>query len=168
MPGIGSVQCLKPPPREKKAPRPLQRRQTPRTSATTKARRKVALARVQAERDAKETVRERDQHCRWPGCPCVYWPESDCTNEKERAVWTAIQCAQEVAHLHSKGMGGDKKLTRTKPELMILLCKWRHQGPISLHTERAKIVPLTSRGTDGPCEFFTRPKDGRWISAGVN
>lgn len=126
-----------------------------RLKPVVKERRAKALALIQAERDAKEDVRARDQHCRWPNCQCMFT--------------YSLHSAQEVAHLKDKGMGGDKRLDRTQRHLMILICKWRHQtGTASLHNKRARIVPLTERGTDGQCEFFQLAKDGRWVSAGIN
>lgn len=147
------------PPRREKAAKPLQRRRTPRTSPVTRERRRSALKRIQAERDVKDEVRERDQSCRWPACSCCYvaWQG-----------WRLIGwAAQEVAHLEHKGMGGDKQLLRTQRQKMILLCKWRHRGPRGIDSKLAKIEPLTKRGTDGLCEFFQIAKDGRWLSVGI-
>ena len=165
MPGIGSVQCWKPDPKPKKAPKPLRRASGRPVKPTTKARRTAALARVYAERDAKDEVRERDQSCRWPDCNCCYVNHDGYISVGGDVRWLV----QEVAHLEHKGMGGDKKLRRTQPRKMILLCRWRHQGPRGIDSKLAKVVPLNAqRGTDGPCEFFTREKGGRWISAGIN
>ena len=110
-------------------------------------RRAKQLARIQAERDAKEKVRERDQGCRWPGCQC--------------AVTYSLWSAQECAHVKSKSLGGDNVTSN-----LIQLCKWWHQGPYGLHSGLAKIEPLTTQGTDGPCEFWRRAKGGQWYSVG--
>lgn len=124
------------------------------------ARRKQQLSRIQAERAVKAAVRERDQTCRWPGCDC-------------QRSWGAAQGQQwyralEVAHLDDKGMGGDKKLLRTRKDRMIYLCAWRHRGQFGLHAKRARIEPLTDKGTDGPCLFTVqRKKDGTWEVVGV-
>jgi hypothetical protein len=150
----------KPEPRPKKARTPIRNRSGRTTKPVTKERRKKVLARIQAERDAKAEVRERDQTCRWPGCSC-------------QRSWGWAQGASwmrqlEVAHLEDKGMGGDKQLIRTQRHKMILLCGWRHRGSFGLHAKRARIEPLTDKGTDGPCEFLIqRQKNGQWELAGI-
>ena len=131
-----------------------------RQSAKT-VRRKQQLARIHAERDAKAEVRERDQTCRWPGCDCQRpWGYA------QGALWMR---QLEVAHLVDKGMGGDKRQIRTQRKLMILICGWRHRGNFSLHSKRARIVPVNAeKGTDGLCEFFVmRKKDGPFELVGI-
>jgi hypothetical protein len=102
------------------------------------AMRKRQRIRAAHEYRAKKYVRQRDRHaCRVPGCD-----------------WYAQGYALHVAHLIDKGMGGDKRGLRTTRQTMITLCWNHHQGPISLHSKRLVIYPLTDAGTDGPCRFI--------------
>lgn len=99
---------------------------------------------VDAFEDAeKRKVRLRDGFCRWPACDYCrrFAPQT------------------EVAHLKAKGRGGDHGVRSTAAQ-MILLCRLRHQGPISLHSGDCRISPLTSRGTDGPCIFEMQTEAG--------
>jgi hypothetical protein len=93
----------------------------------------------------KQKVRARDKYCRWPDC-------ADCRRYKTRL---------EVAHLSGKKMGGDHGLRSTADNL-IVLCFLVHQGPRSLHSGDRRITPLTTRGTDGPCQFEIATEAG-WI-----
>lgn len=134
------------------------RKQHQRAPGPTAQRRATKHARlVEAEVDAKQEVRARDGRCRWPFCPCQdapFLPES----------------ALEVSHcLAHKGMGGDPLLLRTQRHLMILVCQNVHQGTDGIDKGRRKVVPLTERGTDGPCECFQlEPGEaGRWYSCGI-
>jgi hypothetical protein len=98
-------------------------------------RRKAIRASEEAN---KRIVRARDQRCRWPRC-------ENCASFRPRL---------EVAHLDAKGFGGDHG-TRSEPSQMMLLDFLTHQdGPKSLEQHGRRIVPLTERGTDGPCEFW--------------
>jgi 5-methylcytosine-specific restriction endonuclease McrA len=119
-------------------------------------RRKQQLDRIQAERDAKAEVRERDVTCRWPGCDCQRswgWAQG--------ALWMR---QLEVAHIIDKSLGGANDRRN-----LILICGWRHRGNFSLHSKRARITPLTSKGTDGKCEFWQmRKKDGPFELVGIN
>lgn len=99
-----------------------------------------------AEDHEKDLVRARDKRCRWPHCAnCKQW-----------------QPRLEVAHLTAKGMGGDPAMVRTSADRMILLDWLTHQaGTSSLEQHGKWIVPLTDRGTDGPCEFWQDDEQGR-------
>ena len=102
---------------------------------------------VQAE------LRQRDGHgCRWPGCES--WKRS---------------IRVEAAHLDDSGMGGDPSLIRTQRHLMIRLCYDHHQGRVSIHSKDLRIVYLTDRQTDGPCQFEQRDfkSKGGWQVVGV-
>lgn len=96
-----------------------------------------------AEDHAKAEVRKRDGGvCRWPGCG-------------ERGKRWRL----EVAHLADKGMGGDHGVRSTRDQ-MILLCLPDHQGARSLHSGDKRITPLTTAGTDGPCQFEEQTEAG--------
>jgi hypothetical protein len=100
-----------------------------------------------AEDAAKDDVRKRDKVCRWPKC-------RNCAAYKPRL---------EVAHLDAKGMGGDHGSV-SSPDQMILLDYLTHQsGPSSLEQHGRKIVPLTAKGTDGPCQFWAKDENGDWF-----
>lgn len=149
--------AIQPYTKEMQARRPaVKRRQVAKT-----VRRKQQLARIQAERDAKAEVRERDQTCRWPGC--------DCQRSWGDAQGMRWMRQLEVAHLVDKGMGGDKQQLRSQRKLMILICGWRHRGNFSLHSKRARIVPVNAaKGTDGLCEFYVqRQKNGAFEFVGL-
>lgn len=98
-----------------------------------------------SERREKAKVRARDGRCRWPHLlgPCR-------------------SSRLEVAHLRAKGMGGDHGL-RSTADQMILLCATMHQGPRSLHSGDARVVPVTTQGTNGPCKFQVRAGNG-WVT----
>jgi hypothetical protein len=102
-------------------------------------RRERKKARVLAEEHEKAKVRVRDRQCRWPHC-------ENCRTYKPRL---------EVAHLTAKGIGGDPRGEVSTADQMILLDFLTHQsGPLSLEQHGRRIVPLTDRGTSGPCEFW--------------
>lgn len=92
------------------------------------------------EEQEKRQVRLRDGECRWARSV------GDCYCRRYKNI------TLHVAHVNDKGMGGDHGV-RSTADQMILLCALRHQGEISLHTGRARITPVTDRGTDGPCKF---------------
>ena len=93
--------------------------------------------RKNGELAVKRELRTRDGiGCRWPGC--------DLWKQGHRV---------EAAHLNAKGMGGDKRLLRTTLDQLIRVCHAHHQGIVSLHSGDLKIVPHTSQGTNGPCDF---------------
>ncbi len=101
---------------------------------TAKKRATKAQEQKKYERNAKDLVRERDHRaCRWPSC-----------NER----------GTDVAHLTHKGMGGDPKSLRTQAQSMILFCKTHHQGTNGLDQGKLSVVPMTPKGTSGPCEFI--------------
>jgi hypothetical protein len=106
-----------------------------------------------AEDAIKQEVRRRDGHrCRYPGCPMLF---------------SSLFGRLEVAHLNDKGMGGDKRLIRTRRDRMILLCFGHHQGPRSLHSGDLRIDPETQKGTDGPCAFWMADEQRKWRCVGV-
>lgn len=103
---------------------------------------------VEAFEDAsKRQVRLRDVTCRWAratgDCYCLRYKN----------------LTLHVAHLYDKGAGGDHGV-RSTPDQMIVLCSLRHQGELSLHSGRARITPITERGTDGPCQFEMETESG--------
>ena len=106
-----------------------------------KERRKEIVA---AEDANKAEVRRRDGRCRWPFC-------AYCRRYKDLAL--------QVAHVvEAKGIGGDPMLVRSKVEDMMLL------DPLT-HAEQERherdVVPLTDRGTSGPCEFWVEDEQGK-------
>lgn len=107
-----------------------------------KERRKSVEAHEDAEKDA---VRAADGYCRWPHC-------EHCRRYKPRL---------EVAHLDAKGFGGDHG-TRSDRTQMILLDYLTHQGSDGLEQHGRRIVPLTDRGTRGPCEFWRKDPSAGW------
>lgn len=104
---------------------------------------------VEAFEDAeKHKVRIRDRmQCRWPACEY-------CRRYKNLTL--------HVAHLDSKGIGGDHGM-RSSADQMMLLCFLSHQGPRSLHSGDRRITPLTDRGTNGPCSFEMATEAG-WVT----
>lgn len=86
----------------------------------------------------KGRVRRRDRFCRFPLCGC-------------RKLGLKLDARQEVSHQKHKGMGGDPTGDRSLPELMLYLCKHRHQdGAVSIHKGTLRARPLTAAGTNGP------------------
>jgi len=94
-----------------------------------------------AERNAKSLVHDRDKLCRFPLCGC-------------HSGGYSMKDILTVSHDVHKGMGGDPSGERSQPELMLLLCKWRHQdGPVSRHRGTMRTVYLTEQKNDGPLAF---------------
>ena len=110
-----------------------------------KERRREIEAHEAREKDA---VRSDDKRCRWPHC-------ENCRAYKPRL---------EVAHLDAKGYGGDHGLRSDRTQ-MILLDYLTHQGRDGLEQHGRRIVPLTERGTRGPCEFWRKGKEGWYLVA---
>ena len=116
-------------------------------------RRRVKNARKAAVLDIKTELRIRDGiGCRWPGCG--FWKQG----YRVHGV-----------HLEDAGMGGDPTLIRTQRQTMIRLCARHHQGPWSIHSKDLRVVPLTEKGTDGPCAFEVRDLKSPtgWMADGV-
>ena len=105
------------------------------------------------EVSAKNLVRFRDPHCRWP----------------HRTVEERVACARahnEVAHIDGKGMGGNKDGSRNVVENLITVCAPTHQGPGSMHAGMKRIWPLNAvLGSRGPCSYQEKV-DGAWIEIG--
>ena len=100
-------------------------------------RAKNTTKRATRERKQKDVVRDRDGYCRFPLCGC-----------------RKHKLPLESAHLKHKGMGGNPKEDRSKPEKLITLCRARHRTlPISMHSGTLRVKPLTPEGTAGPCAF---------------
>lgn len=107
---------------------------------TALARKQRAAKLARDERANKIRVRERDRHCRFPLCGCI---------ENYGARFLAT-----VSHDVHKGMGGDPTGERSKPEVMLLLCKWRHQdAPVSRHKGTLRTIYLSDEKADGPLAF---------------
>lgn len=104
----------------------------------TARRRRARAGRLKrAENANKQEVRDRDRVCRFPLCPC-----------------SRFGLFLEVSHSQHKGMGGDPTGERSAPELMILICNWRHkESHISIDKKSIRWVPLTAAGSNGPVEW---------------
>lgn len=93
------------------------------------------------ERANKALVRDRDGRCRFPFCGC-----------RRRGI--GMKGVLTVSHDRHKGQGGDPTGDRSQPELMILLCKWRHQdGPVSRHAGTMRTRYLSPEKNRGPVAF---------------
>lgn len=108
-------------------------------SKTTKVARVKKARAAKAEEDKeKAQVRKRDKRCRFPLCGCKEF---------------GIRC--EVSHAKHKGMGGNPRGDRSKPELMMYLCEARHKGNvISIDKGTLKWEALTRDGADGPVRWL--------------
>lgn len=66
-----------------------------------------------------------------------------------------MKAMQTVSHDKHKGMGGNPAGDRSAPELMLLLCKWRHQdAPISRDRETLLTKYLSDEKNDGPIQWL--------------
>lgn len=101
-----------------------------------------------------EAAKRRDSRkCRWP-----HWS----AEERETCRILGIACA----HLNHRGMGGDKKLVRTRKDRLItfsIRCHDRFDGRLGPPNRR--VVFLTEQGTDGPCAFEEK-RSGQWEEIG--
>lgn len=100
-----------------------------------------------AENRHKQAVREWHGHrCRFVQCDCRRY-----------------NLFLEVSHLTHKGMGGDPTGERSQPDVMLLVCNWRHkESKYSIDKKRLRWQPLTAMGSRGPIawEIFA---DGGWL-----
>jgi hypothetical protein len=109
---------------------------------TARERAQKHRALVESERTAKQEVRNRDRHCRFPLCGC------------QRAHIDYLKRRLTVSHDFHKGMGGDPTGGVSIPALMIAFCKWRHQdAPVSVHGKTLRTVYLTPDHNEGPVAF---------------
>lgn len=92
------------------------------------------------ERANKAEARIRDKfRCRFPLCGCLNWLDAP------------LKRVLTVSHDSHKGMGGDPTGERSLPEVLISMCKWRHQdGTISRHAGNLRNVYLTPDKNNGP------------------
>ena len=100
---------------------------------------------VAAEDAEKDECRRRDKRCRYPHCPY-------CRRYKD--------LIPQAAHvIGAKGMSGDRRMTRSTADKLMLLCPPIH----GLQEQHAiEIIPLDpDRGTWGPCEFYRATEPGR-------
>lgn len=98
--------------------------------------------RASAELDHKKTVRRRDKYCRFPLCGC-------------RRLGLTLIARGEVAHTKHKGAGGNPDGDRSAADIMVLLCKHRHQdGIVSMHKGTLKAVYLTEKKMAGPVAWL--------------
>lgn len=112
----------------------------PAKGSAKKARARRSRRLSDAERAAKQEVRDRDVHCRFPLCGCGEWTRVP-----------AMKRVLTVSHDFHKGMGGDPTGGVSIPALMVLLCKWRHQdGHVSRHRGTLRSKYLTPDQNDGP------------------
>lgn len=128
---------------------------------TARARKAKSRKLTIGERVNKEKVRLRDDVCRFPLCGC------------KQGHGHAMKRVPTVSHDRHKGMGGDPTGEASRPELMLLLCKWRHQdAPVSRHAGTMKTTYRTELKNDGPLIFavdlfavypglYSRP--GAWL-----
>lgn len=108
---------------------------------TARARAQRARKLAAAERAAKAEVRSRHPGCRFPLCGC-------------RSRGVGLKGALTVSHDQHKGMGGNPAGDRSAPELMMQLCKWRHQdAPVSRHAGTLRTRYLSDEKNDGPVAF---------------
>lgn len=87
----------------------------------------------------KREARRRDGHrCRFPLCGC-------------RRLNLALEARLEVSHQTHKGASGDPTGVRSTPDLLLTLCKHRHQdGGVSRHKGTMRARYLTSDKANGP------------------
>ena len=114
--------------------------QKPAKGTALRERRERQKDREAYEKREKAKVRARDKSCRWPGCEC-----------------RSLRLPLEVAHLVAKSLGGSNDA-----ENLILLCQPVHQGRPSMHSGDLEVRPQTSRGANGPCDFYMLRDGGRW------
>lgn len=101
---------------------------------------------VQQERQNKEKVRKRDKGCRFPLCGCKKFRRHT-----------------EVSHSEHKGMGGNPAGDRSTPELMILLCPFRHkENRFSIDQGTLRWRPLTENGANGPVVWEEKCQSFEW------
>lgn len=86
-------------------------------------------------------VRAEDRYCRFPLCGCG-----------RMKLPTEIAHAGEAGH---RGMGGNRSLSATTPENLILLCRPRHRAhKFSIDKKTLRVVPLTPAGLRGPVQWW--------------
>lgn len=131
----------------------------PKPARGTQTRERAARSRRagKTEQSVKDQAKERDgEVCRWPH-----------QSGLEAAICRSFGSGRvEVAHTTHKGMGGDKKLLRTKRELLITFgpaCHAIYDGRNrSDKKPNRRVVFLTPEKTDGPCAFEVLAGD-KWV-----
>lgn len=125
---------------------------------TARARKRRSRNVSALETANKKIARDRDGRCRFPFCGC-------------RSRGLGMKGVLTVSHDRHKGIGGDPTGDRSQPELLILLCKWRHQdAPVSRHAGTMRTRYLTDAKNDGPVAFdvdLWAVYPGLYMSSGV-
>ena len=105
---------------------------------TARLRRRKSRRLKDNENANKQFVRDRDVTCRFPCCPC-----------------RRFNLFLEVSHQEHKGMGGDPTGERSRPELMIYICNYRHkEGAIAIDRKTLRWEGLTDQGANGPVRWL--------------
>jgi hypothetical protein len=131
----------------------LRRLRKPKAGAAKMARISTARARELEEAQNKRAAKQRDAHtCQRPSCP-------HCREYGKRLG------PVQGAHFRAKGMGGDKRNTRSQRRDFITLDPVSHA---EFERHELKIVPAYAHLLmDGPRQFF-RLEAGEWIFEGVS
>lgn len=111
-------------------------------------------ATVTAQERVMEAAKRRDgRRCRWP---------HETAQEREMCRMLGV----EACHLEHRGAGGDKRLVRTKLELLITFgarCHDRYDGRLGERNRRVRF--LTPQKASGSCAFEVK-KGGAWWEIG--
>lgn len=96
---------------------------------------------VSAEEKIMRAVRKEDRYCRFALCSCG-----------------RLKLGLEVAHAGEdghRGMGGNRSLSRTTPENLLLICRPRHRAhKFSIDKKTLQADPLTPAGMRGPVRWL--------------
>jgi hypothetical protein len=104
-------------------------------------REKRRSRRSSAKLSVKVELKVRDGiGCRWPGCE----------------FWRKGYIVDGAHVMQAAGSGGDPRMVRSQRHHQMRICRQHHRGPVSLHSGDLRVIPLTDKGTDGPCEFQAR------------
>lgn len=94
-----------------------------------------------AEDRIMAAVRREDRYCRFPLCGCG-----------------KLKLTLDVAHAGEQGhrkMGGNRSLSATQPQNLILICRPRHRAhKFALDKHTLRVEPLTERGLRGPVRWW--------------
>lgn len=99
-----------------------------------------------AEDRVMRQVRAEDRYCRFPLCGCG-----------------RMKLALDVAHAGEaghRGMGGNRSLSKTTPENLMLLCRPRHKAhQFSVDKKTLRVEALTDAGLRGPVRWLVRASE---------
>lgn len=103
---------------------------------------KTAQEKAHEQREMQAALKRDERKCRVPRCEFA---------PKKLPV--------DPCHLIHRGSGGNPSGDRTRRDLIFAACRVHHG---MYDAAQIDVRPQTSKGTDGPMDFFKQTEGGRW------